>query len=96
MAEVHREVGPRAAVGSVVRVRWGDEADEEEYTIVSPPDADIGRFMISAATPFAAAVIGHHAGQTVTVRGVGQSCRVAIVSVSHPERVSNQLALRQA
>jgi transcription elongation GreA/GreB family factor len=84
MAELRQDAGLRAGIGSIVRVRWSGQADEEEYTIVQPHDEDFKRSLISAATPFAKAVIGRSAGETVTVQGVGQRNQVAIVSVAGP------------
>lgn len=96
MAELRQEAGPQADIGSVVRVRWGGQADEEEYTIVQPHDEDSKRSLISAATPFAKAVIGRRAGETVTVQGVGQRNQVAIVSVSGRPSPAGRAAVRSA
>ena|SRR5215471_3132911 len=71
----------RVQVGSTLSVRWADEEQIEEYTIVPAHEADWQRAMISEACPFGQAVVGHVAGEAVNVRVNGQRCRVTIVGV---------------
>ena len=74
----------RVRVGSRVSVRWTDQEQIEEYTIVPPHEADWQRAMISEATPFGQAVLGQPPGQIVNVRVKGQRCGVTIVAVADP------------
>jgi transcription elongation GreA/GreB family factor len=79
---------PAADIGSVVRVRWDQTGEEDEYTLVTPIEEDFTQRRISAATPFAAAVRGRHAGEQVAVRGIGQRCSVTILAVAEPAAAS--------
>ena len=74
----------RVQVGSRVSVRWADQDQIEEYTIVRPHDADWQQAMVSEACPFGQAVLGHPAGETVSIRVNGQRCRVTIVAIADP------------
>jgi transcription elongation GreA/GreB family factor len=49
-----------------VRLRYGEL--EEAWRISDPAEADAARGVISAETPLARALIGHRAGDRVTVR----------------------------
>jgi transcription elongation factor GreA len=59
-----REPG-RADVGARVTVE--DEGEEDTYVLVSPAEASVRRGHISIASPVGAALLGHHAGETVDV-----------------------------
>ena len=74
----------RVRVGSRVSVRWADQEQIEEYTIVPPHEADWQRAMISEASPFGQAVLGQPAGEIVNVRVNGQRCRVTVVTIADP------------
>jgi transcription elongation GreA/GreB family factor len=72
----------RVRVGSTVSVRWADQNETEEYTIVPAHEADWQRAMISEACPFGQAVLGRLPGETVSIKVNGQQCRVTIVDIS--------------
>jgi transcription elongation factor GreA len=72
---------PKVEVGSSICVRWGDQHEREEYTIVPAHDADWQRAMISDASPFGLAVLGRLRGETVTIKVASQRCQVTIVAV---------------
>ena len=74
----------RVRVGSRVSVRWADQEQIAEYTIVPPHEADWQRAMISEASPFGQAVRGQPPGKFVNVRVKGQRCGVTIVTVADP------------
>lgn len=93
LANVNRRTSPismgnnqerRVRVGSRVSVRWTDQEQIEEYTIVPPHEADWQRAMISEASPFGQAVLGQLQGEIVNVRVNGQRCRVTIVAIADP------------
>jgi transcription elongation GreA/GreB family factor len=71
----------KVSVGSVVRVRWTDQLEEDQFTIVPDHEADVTLLRVAASAPFARAVIGHVAGDRVAVRGVDHRYAVTIVAV---------------
>jgi transcription elongation factor GreB len=58
-----------AHVGDVVHVQDGEL--EEWWRIVPPEEADAARRFISEETPMARALLGHRAGDVVSVRAPG-------------------------
>ncbi len=54
-------------VGTTVRVLYLDENDEEEFTIVGARESDPMNNKISNECPLGAALLGHKAGDIVTV-----------------------------
>ena len=54
-------------VGTTVRVRYAEDDDVEEYTIVGARESDPMNNRISNECPVGAALLGHKAGETVTV-----------------------------
>ena len=54
-------------IGSSVRLRYGEL--EEAWRIADSADADPAAGVISPETPLARALIGHRAGEQVTVCG---------------------------
>lgn len=96
MSDLQLEGGGVAEVGSIVRVRWLDEAGEDEYTIVSPHEADFRRSLVSALSPFAEAVLGRKVGETVTVQMARRASRAEILSISWPQVAAAVIDLRPA
>ncbi len=72
--------GAIVTVGSEVRVR--DRFGEETFRIVNNDMSDPGRQWISEASPMAAALLGHHSGETVTVRAPDGVERVLVLDVA--------------
>ncbi len=66
-------------VGSWVEVRDGELL--EGWRIVSADEADAGQRLISADCPLARALLGHHAGDRVSVRGPQEAREVTILDV---------------
>ena len=54
-------------VGTTVRVLYLDEDEEEEFSIVGARESDPMNNKISNESPVGAAMLGHKAGETVTV-----------------------------
>ena len=54
-------------VGTTVRVLYLDEGEEEEFSIVGARESDPMNNKISNESPVGAAMLGHKAGETVTV-----------------------------
>ena len=74
-------MGDGAAViesGSTVMIRAGQE--QERWTVVAPHEADPLRRRVSDLSPLGFALLGHHIGETVTVRGP-QPYRATIVAI---------------
>lgn len=63
---VNKESNGCASIGSTVTIEY-DEDDIEEYTIVGSTEADPFENKISNVSPLAQAVLGHRAGDVVTV-----------------------------
>jgi transcription elongation factor GreA len=67
-------------IGSWVQIRDGEI--EEGWRIVAAIEADAARRLISEETPLARALLGHSAGEVVSVRGPhGGRWQVTILSV---------------
>ncbi len=54
-------------VGTTVRVLYLDEKDEEEFSIVGARESDPMNNKVSNESPIGVALLGHKAGETVTV-----------------------------
>lgn len=54
-------------VGTIVRVLYVEEGEEEEYAIVGARESDPMNNKISNESPVGAALLGHRAGETVIV-----------------------------
>ncbi len=54
-------------VGTTVRVLYLDEQDEEEFSIVGARESDPMNNKVSNESPIGVALLGHKAGETVTV-----------------------------
>ena len=66
-------------IGSSVRLRYGEL--EEAWLIADASEADAGRGVISPDTPLARALLGHQAGDQVTVRSPATLYAVTILDV---------------
>ncbi len=54
-------------VGTTVKVLYLDEGDEEEFTIVGARESDPMNNKISNESPIGVGLLGHKAGETVTI-----------------------------
>ena len=57
----------KVGIGSTVKIKYVDEEDEEEYTIVGSQEADPLLSKISNESPVAKALLDHKIGETVEV-----------------------------
>jgi transcription elongation factor GreA len=55
----------RVGIGSTVRIRAN--GTEEQYTIVGPAEVDAGRGRISHESPIGKALMGHQAGEEISI-----------------------------
>ncbi len=78
---IQSHVGSKVVeVGSTVVVAVDDE-EPETYTIVGMAETDPSRGWVSNECPLGRAVLGHRAGDTVTVKAPSGDWQVRIVSV---------------
>jgi transcription elongation factor GreA len=66
--------------GSRVRIRAGDEA-EEEWEIVVPAESDAGDSRLSVLSPLGSALLGHGVGDEVRVHSPGGGWTALVVEV---------------
>lgn len=72
----------KVEVGSVVTIKYDDDDDVEEYSIVGTNEADPFANKISNESPIAAALIGKKVGDKVKVESPNGSFDVEIVKVA--------------
>ena len=68
-------------IGTTVRVLYLDEGDEEEYSIVGARESDPMNNRISNESPMGAALLGHKAGDTVTVEAPDGSYELKVLEI---------------
>ena len=68
--------------GSKIVIRFEDDDDEEEYTIVGTREVDPAEGKISDESPIGKAVMKHRAGDVVTVEAPSGRLNCTIVSVT--------------
>lgn len=66
-------------IGSTIKVEY--EGDEQEFTIVSPAEAEPSQGIISNESPIGKAFIGHKKGDTVEVEVPSGFMKYKIISV---------------
>ena len=73
----------KVGIGSTVKIKYGDEEDEEEYTIVGSQEADPLLSKISNESPVAKALLDHKIGETVEVETPnGSTYQIEILAIS--------------
>lgn len=72
----------KVCVGSVVTVKYEEDDEEEEYTIVGTNEADPFENKISNESPIAQAVIGKKVGDKVSVESPNGSFSIEIMKVA--------------
>ena len=77
---VSKEFNGCVSIGSTVTIEY-DVDDTEEYTIVGSTEADPFENKISNVSPLAQAILGHRAGETVTVASPDGEYEVKIKEV---------------
>ena len=73
----------KVVIGSTVRVRDVEEGIEEEYTIVGSQEADPMSGRISDDSPFGRGLMGHLAGETVSVDAPAGVLKFEILSITN-------------
>ena len=73
----------KVGIGSTVKIKYVDEEDEEEYTIVGSQEADPLLSKISNESPVAKALLDHIIGETVEVETPnGSTYQIEILAIS--------------
>ncbi len=68
-------------IGTTVRVLYLDEGDEDEYAIVGARESDPMNNRISNESPVGAALLGHKAGEVVTVEAPDGAYELKILEI---------------
>ena len=71
-----------ASIGSNVKIKYVDDGEVEEYSIVGSQEADPFQNKISNESPIAKAIIGASAGSVVEVDSPSGKYQVEIISIS--------------
>jgi len=71
-----------AAVGIGSRILLSDSEGSEEYLLAPEEEVDAAAGRISATSPVGRAVLGHNAGERLSIRTPGGVRTVTIASVS--------------
>ena len=69
------------SIGNVVKIKYVDDNDEDEYKIVGSQEADPFEGKISNESPIAAALLDHKVGDTVTVESPNGSYDIIITEI---------------
>lgn len=72
----------KVSIGSVVTIKYEEDDEEEEYSIVGTNEADPFSNKISNESPIAVAIMGKKQGDEVTVESPNGSFKIEIVKVS--------------
>ena len=68
-------------VGTAVRVRYVEDGDEEEYTIVGARESDPMNNRISNECPVGSALLGHRTVEVVTVEAPDGPMQLEILDI---------------
>ena len=71
-----------ASIGSNVKIKYVDDGEVEEYSIVGSQEADPFQNKISNESPIAKAIIGSSVGSVVEVDSPSGKYQVEIISIS--------------
>ena len=69
------------SIGNVVKIKYVEDNDEDEYKIVGSQEADPFEGKISNESPIAAALLDHKVGDTVTVESPNGSYDIVITEI---------------
>jgi len=71
----------RVSIGTIVTLRNAETNNEETYTILGAWDGDPDRHIISYQTAIGQALLGHEAGETVTLNTEHGAAKLTILSI---------------
>ena len=72
----------KVSIGSCVKIKYVDDGEVEEYTIVGSKEADPFQNRISNESPLAKAILGSTVGSTVDVDSPSGKYQVEIVEIA--------------
>lgn len=72
----------KVSIGNTVTIKYEDDDDTEEYSIVGSKEADPFTNKISNESPIAQAILGRKKGDTVTVDSPNGKYNVKIVAIA--------------
>ena len=72
----------KVSIGNTVTIKYEDDDDTEEYSIVGSKEADPFMNKISNESPIAQAILGRKKGDTVTVDSPNGKYNVKIVAIA--------------
>lgn len=82
MARVVEDISTEiVGVGNTVRVRFLDNNEEYEYTIVGSTEANPATFKISNESPIGKALLGRRIGEVVDIAAPGGSVSLAVLDI---------------
>ena len=79
---IEKVSGDIVTVGTTVTVKYVDDDEEEEYSIVGSMEADPFENKISNESPIGSAIIGKKVGDVVDVSANGSSYQVKILKIA--------------
>ena len=71
----------KVSIGCTVKIKYVEDEEEEEYSIVGSQEADPFANKISNESPIAKAIIGKKKGETVTVESPNGNYSVEIIDI---------------
>ena len=77
------DVGDRVVFGATVTIADVETDEERRYQIVGDLEADIKQGLIAISSPVARALIGKHAGDSITIEAPAGAREYEIVDVSY-------------
>lgn len=75
------EKGNEVKIGNLVKIKYVDEQEQEEYKIVGSQEADPINNKISNESPIAQAILGYKAGDVVTVDSPNGKYNIEIIEI---------------
>ena len=79
---IEKASGDVVAVGTTVTVKYVDDEDEEEYSIVGSMEADPFENKISNESPIGRAIMNRRVGDTISVESPNGSYDIKIVKIA--------------
>lgn len=76
------EKSSEVRIGNSVKIKYVDDNEQEEYTIVGSQEADPIRNKISNESPIARAILGYKAGDIVTVESPNGKYNIEIIEIA--------------
>ncbi|MBU3851982.1 MAG: transcription elongation factor GreA [Candidatus Paralactobacillus gallistercoris] len=79
---VHAQDDGIADIGKTVTIIFLDDHEQVTYQLVGHPEVNLEQHKLANDAPLARAIIGHHAGEIVTVNAPNGTYQVKIITVA--------------